>query len=398
MSKNNNNSDNGSKKSAPISVAVLEEKLKEIYVFRYDEILNTVEFRELDSDEFSEINEFDIYRRLHLNKVPVSMNSLKFLLGSDFIEKFNPIEEYFDQVSIHGVGGFKRDYIAEMAQYVATGDRDLFVHALKVWMVSAVRCVLETDFFNRKILVFFNTKQESGKTTLARFFVPTVLKKYSVENSIDGKDGLITLTNTFIHILDEMAPISGRNMQEFKSFISRDKVDVRPPYGTRRISRPRISSFIGTSDRFGFLPEDAGTSRFIVIEVIQINFEYANAIDIDKLWAQAISHYQKNEYLDFSLEWKRKIAELNQKYVFSTVLSEAILSVIEPSDEDNGEFMQTYEIVKLVTQETSVRISDRKIGTSLDALGFERVRHYLPERKMTVFGYFIYRVKSSSTN
>ena len=151
--------------------------------------------------------------------------------------------------------------------------------------------------------------------------MPQRLKEYSVENSIDGKDGLITLSNSFIHILDEMAPMSGRNMQEFKSFVSRDKVDVRPPYEAKRISRPRISSFIGTSDRFGFLPQDAGTSRFIVNEIERIDFRYFKDIDRDILWSQAYYHLRRKEFTDFDSITKQKIAKNNEKDVFNTILS-----------------------------------------------------------------------------
>lgn len=390
MDKNNNNSavTQQQEKKKTISLLELEDKLNEYFEFRLDVILNRLEYRHLGESNFAEVNINSVYRYLHQRNVPVAFNNLKIILGSDFIDEFNPLEEYFRDIKdiytphIHG------DYIANFASYLTSTDNDLLLISIRVWMVSAVNCALDSEAFNRKILVFFNTQQESGKTSLARFLVPQRLKEYSVENSIDGKDGLITLSNSFIHILDEMAPMSGRNMQEFKSFVSRDKVDVRPPYEAKRISRPRISSFIGTSDRFGFLPQDAGTSRFIVNELEKIDFRYSLDINPDILWSQAYHHLKRGEFIDFDSNTKQKIAKNNEKYVFNTILSEIISSIIEPG-EKGDEFMQTVDIIKLIHQHSPISISERKIGNSLSAMKFNRVRHYCAKRGMTLFGYYV---------
>jgi predicted P-loop ATPase len=390
MNKNNNNSavTQQSEKKKTISLLELEDKLNTYFEFRLDIILNRLEYRELGQSNFEEVNINSVYRFLHQRNVPVALNNLKIILGSDFVIEYNPIKAYFEsiigkyQLETHG------DYIAHFSSNFVCADNILFLNSLKVWMVSAVNCALNPAVFNRKILVFFNTKQESGKTSLARFLVPPKLKEYSVENSIDGKDGLITLSNSFIHILDEMAPMSGRNMQEFKSFVSKDKVDVRPPYEAKRISRPRISSFIGTSDRFGFLPEDCGTSRFVVNELEKINFNYSSSIIPDILWSQAYHHLMRNEFLDFDSETKQKVAKNNEKYVFNTILSEVISNIIEPG-EKGDDFMQTSDIVRLIHQESPVSISERKIGSALSSLKFNRVRHYCSTRGMTLYGYYL---------
>lgn len=396
MNKNKDNSSVAQQKErkSSISVEELENKLNKFFNFRIDIILNRLEYREKGQSDFEEVNINSIYRFLHQNDVPVSFNKLKIILGSDFVETYNPVEAYFEHIrdlyslECHG------DYILYFTSFLDATDNDMFLESLKVWMVSAVRCALEKNYFNRKILVLFNTQQESGKTSLARFLTPPALKEYAIENSVDGKDGLITLSNTFIHLLDEMAPISGRNMQEFKSFVSRDKVDVRRPYEAKRTSRPRISSFIGTSDRFGFLPEDAGTSRFIVNELERIDFNYSQEINLDILWSQAYYYLRDAKYLDFDSITKQIIAKNNEKYVFSTILSEVIASIIEPGEKQD-EFMQTVDILRLINQESPIPISERKIGTTLSALKFIRIRHYCSSRKMTLHGYFVKRKKQT---
>lgn len=389
----NKNKDNSSvtqqqDKKKAISILELEDKLNEYFEFRLDIILNRLEYRQKEQPNFEEVNINSVYRFLHQRNVPVALNNLKIILGSDYVKEYNPIKEYFESIQrkyqpeIHG------DYIALFSSYFECTDNALFLNALKVWMVSALNCGLNPAEFNRKILVLFNTQQESGKTSLARFLVPPKLKEYSVENSIDGKDGLITLSNALVHILDEMAPISGRNMQEFKSFVSKDKVDVRPPYEAKRISRPRISSFIGTSDRFGFLPQDAGTSRFVVNELEKIDFRYSKMIDPEILWSQAHHYLTRGQFTDFDSNTKEKIAKNNEKYVLNSILSEVISNIIEPG-EKGDDFLQTADIVRLIHQESPVSISERKIGTALSSLKFNRVRHYCSTRGMTLHGYYV---------
>lgn len=387
----NNEPEQGSaKENIPkISIPKLEAKLDKVYDFRLNVIENQVEVKEKSHSTYNAVNENSIYRELHHMSFPIGMNSLRYILGSNYIKEFNPVKQYFLDLEDRSTED-STDHIFELISYLSVKELDFCDTAIKHWMVSAIRCVFESGEFNKTILVFFNTIQNSGKTSFARFFIPPALLKYSSQNSLAGKDGLVGLYSTFIQLLDEMAEMQKMNKQEFKSLVSLSYVAVRPPYGKTRIHRDRITSLIGTSDRQSFLPEDVGSARFIVIEIQQIDFSYSKNIEIDKLWTQAYRHYLNREYLELNHEFQLKIQEQNKRYMVGSSITETISSIMEPSDSKNGVFMQTKDILGYLYSHTSLKsISDRSISESLNNLRFQKVSRYLPERKYSVYGYFI---------
>ena len=395
MTKNTNKEDGNQqptkKKTTIMSIKNLEFELDKHFDFRYNTISNKVEGKLKKNKNYKPINENSVYRHLHIKGTPIGMSKLKIILGSDFIKEYNPIKSYFHQTQLLYNETKHGDYIDKLLRHCQVPDHDLFVRTFKAWMVSALQTIFNDKSVNKRIFVLFNNIQNSGKTTFARSLFPDDIKVYVLENQLDdNKDGLITLSKCAFHILDEMEVLERMRMSSFKSVISKDKIDLRPPYGTGLISKPRITSFIGTSDRFGFLKEDVGTARFIVQEVKKIDFNYSKKINPDILWSQAYQLYKNNEFLTISNDDQKAILENNKRFIRTSFISEAILELLKPSTKDEGEFMMSSEIAKFLKSKNQyIQITDRKIGDSLNSLGFERVKYYSKERKLTLSGYFV---------
>ena len=378
-------------KNPPISLEKIEEQLQTHFDFRYNIISNQVESKLKTDSVFKPVNENSVFRHMHLNKFPIPMSKLKILLGSNFVEEYNPLELYFQRHKKTYQPGIHGDYISNLVKHCEVEDHDFFVRILKYWMVRSVATILNPKEFNKSILVIFNNKQNSGKTTFVRNLFPDEIREYVMENQLnDSKDGIITLSQAAFHILDEMEALIKMGIQSFKSLISKDKIDLRPPYGVNIISKPRITSFIGTSDCYGFLKEDVGTARFIVQEVKSFDFSYSKEIDADILWSQAYFLYRKRQFNSLSNADKHAIHENNKKYIETSFISECIMDIAKPSDKENGTFMQANEIIKLLQSiHGNFPITDRKIGHSLNSLGFQRVKYYCPERQNSLFGFFL---------
>jgi hypothetical protein len=108
------------------------------------------------------------------------------------------------------------------------------------------------------------------------------------------------------------------------------------------------------------------------------------------MWAQAYSLYKRGEFLELPLDLKSKIQENNKRYMLGSVLTESISDLIEPSDAKYGRFMQTKDILSFIYSHTTQKnISDRAIAESLNNLKFQKVPKYIPERKYTVYGYYV---------
>jgi len=392
------NSAKNQKKSGNESVSVqkLEDALSSTYEFRNNIILNQIEYRFKNAPEFQPVNTNSIFRHLHYNSVPISMVKLKIILGSDYVEEYNPITDYFIKCESLYSKEEHGDYINELLNYCDVENHGLFVRTFKVWMVNAIRTIFEPKAVNKTIYVLFNNIQNSGKTTFIRSLFPDELRDYTFENQLnDSKDGKITLAKCAFHILDEMVALSQMGMESFKALVSKDKIDLRPPYGVNIISRPRISSFIGSSDRFGFLKEDVGTARFVIQEINGFDFAYSKNINPNIIWSQAYNYYKNKQFLEISKLDKLDIQEFNKRYIRTSFITEAINEIIIPSTKLKGEFLQAKDIVnELQITNGRIAISDRKIGDALNHSGFERVRHYDTKRKMTLNGYYVEFINS----
>lgn len=83
---------------------MLEKYLTERYQFRYNEILNRTFYKELHTPKNFELLKSyklnSIKRELNNNGVSATLSDLKCLLESDFVEKHNPIKEYFNNLPI----------------------------------------------------------------------------------------------------------------------------------------------------------------------------------------------------------------------------------------------------------------------------------------------------------
>ena len=73
----------------------VENYLSKMYDFRNNIITNTIELKLKNEEVYKEINENNIYRKLQLENISVSLNNLISLLRSDFVTSFNPFTQYF---------------------------------------------------------------------------------------------------------------------------------------------------------------------------------------------------------------------------------------------------------------------------------------------------------------
>lgn len=402
MSKDNTNgAESQPKKRKHYKLEEVEEALSKLFKLRRDEVSGKVYMYELVYDEtkrkWEPVNEDTLYRRLHHNDTRASEHMIRKSLGSDYVKLYNPIKKYLNSVS-----ELKIDYdpIEKLFDYVVTPDKDLAKQLLINWMVNAIESIHNPNHYNKRVLIFFNQIQDSGKTHLTLHFVPNILREYSMVNNLKGKDGKITLTNSFIHVLDEMEGMRQVGKQEFKSIISLSYVNVRWPYQKQPTLKPRITSFLGTADRQSFLPEDTGTSRFFVLELNEINFEYSTHIPTDHLWAKAMEYHKKGEHLVLSSDVKVKVEEINKRFIQGTFTSELLLDFFLPgTEEEYDEHLTTTEIARILEERGRVKVNTKILGQSLGNLKFikkSRSRKLSNGKSESRHGYFVRNVLTQS--
>jgi len=136
-------------------------------------------------------------------------------------------------------------------------------------------------------------KQGTGKSTALRILHGTdwfgdALPPMGTKDASDyvrGKWGIE---------LAELAFQAKAEVEAQKAYISRQEERFRPAYGREEITYERRCVFWGTTNRIDYLKDETGNRRFLPIKTGKINITGLKG-NRDKLWAEAVYYFQKNE-------------------------------------------------------------------------------------------------------
>ena len=320
---------------------------------------------------------------IELNKNGINANypKLEILIKSNLIERYNPIKEYFIELSKYDQ---KKDYIYELASHVKTNDDEAFVYHFKKWLARAVICAIEKEKINKHCLVLANGDQHSGKSTFIQNLIPKKLSNYIAEDIGTDKDSRIKMCKNLIINLEELSVIGKTEVNFLKSLISKVFINERLPYERRAENLPRICSFIGSTNMVDFLTDETGSVRWIIFDVIgRINFSYSKTVDIDKVWAQAyyLAYYDENFEPELTPQDIIDNEIRNERYTSLTIEQEIILKYFEKSDDLDYFNTSTDVLTKLLP--LGLKLNREKIGRALSGFRFKRIKH--PKRQ--VYGY-----------
>lgn len=357
--------------------------LNEKYNIRFNFIALELEISMKESNEWKNLNINSLLIELVQSGIEISMNRLEILVRSHLIQKYNPIVEYFENLTKwDGV-----DHIEKLSSYVKTSDNDAFNYHFEKWLTRTVLCALKKGYVNKQCFVLA-AQQNSGKSSFLRFLIPSKLEVYYTENVSLDKDGIIAICKNLLVNLDELAVFSKLDVNTLKSFISKSSVNVRIPYAKKAELMERICSFCGSTNRTDFLTDETGNVRWLIFEVLSIDFSYSKEIDIDKVWSQA--YYNAFEREDYNPELTAKDIEENEKrnerYAEISLEQEVIMKNYEKSIDFN-EFLTATDIMLEMNSLSGLRLNNIRIGKALTKLKFERVKH--PQKQ--IYGYLIRR-------
>ena len=368
------------------SVTVFDKIIKYIgkkYQLRFNEIALEFEIK-TENGDWTELNLNSLYIELTQAGINIAFNKLEILMRSHLISIFNPFENYFQNLEKWD----GENHIQRLISFVKTTDTEPFQIHFEKWLTRSVFCALKRGYINKQCFVFYNTKQNSGKTSFLRFLIPPSLEKYYTEDIGVDKDGLIALCKNFIINIDELSVMSKTDVNILKAFISKNTVNARLPYDRKSSLMFRTSSFCGSTNRSDFLTDETGSVRWIIFEVLEIDFGYSKEININQIWAQAYynAFERKNYNPELTAEDLIENEKRNEKFKQVSLEQEILISHFEKSENKN-DFLTATEIMLAMSNALGVRMNNVKIGKALTALNFERIKH----SKKQVYGYLIKR-------
>ena len=363
-------------KKQPI-IVWLEIFLKKNYDFRYNVVLERIEFKGKKEKEFQLLKEYDlnsIFRVISKKGFKTNIGTLMNILNSDFTPKYDPFLSYLDSLPSYEDD---KDYIKELADTVKTTNDKLWHKCLKKWLIALVGSLVDEKTINHTVLVFCSG-QGKGKTSWVLRLVPEKLKHYVFTGNINpaNKDALIQLNQCMIINLDELEALNKGQINDLKEMITKAEIRVRKAYGRFNESLIRRASFCGSVNEKEFLSDTTGNRRFLSFNTLEI--DYSHDVNMDMVFAQALHLYRSNYKFWFDEKDIAEITENNREFEKRTMDEELLLTYFTPCKKEEAKtFLTTTDIASWIAERRNFTINEaskQRLGKALNKNKFQRVK------------------------
>jgi predicted P-loop ATPase len=189
-----------------------------------------------------------------------------------------------------------------------------------------------------------------------------------------------------------LASLNRKQITSVKSFISRQYVKVRPPFGDKTIRAARRTSFVGSTNQTNFLNDPTGSVRWICHLIKKIDWNYKKDFNIDEIWSQAYYLYLSGYKYELTSEEINQNEVSNEEFQLETAEMEIIRKHFYEGTKENRDFILTpTEIERIIKihYNSTAKVSLNGIGRALSSLHFKRESHYRLENGHSLKGYCI---------
>jgi len=196
--------------------------------------------------------------------------------------EYNPVKEWIEEFVWDG-----KTRIPELLATVESEDESLKEILMRKWLAGCAAAACLPDGANTEGVLIFVGKQALGKTQWLKKLVPDrswVLEGATLNPS--DKDSVKHAVSHWLVELGEMGSTFKKDLNQLKAFLTKDKDELRLPYGRSFSSYQRRTSFYGSVNEREFLVDPTGNRRFWVVRCNHINWRHS--IDIQQLWAEVI--------------------------------------------------------------------------------------------------------------
>ena len=253
--------------------------------------------------------------------------------------KYHPIRDYLESLVWDGI-----PRIENMLPHFLGAEKSKYtIGVMKMHMLAAISRIYEPGI-KYDIMLCLVGSQGAGKST---FFKYLAIKEEWFSDNLDHLDDeniYRKLQNHWIIEMGEMkATITAKNIEQIKSFLSRQKETYKVPYEVHPEDRPRQCVFCGTSNDLNFLPLDrTGNRRFAPVmtdmskaEVHILDNEAESKAYIEQAWAEAMVLYrQGNVFLGFTKEIEEEAKRLQKEFMPEDTNAGIIQAFLDDYDDD----------------------------------------------------------------
>ena len=196
---------------------------------------------------------------------------------------------------------------------------------LKRWLISAVAACFEREGFKARGVLVLQGHQAIGKTSWLAALVPKGSDWFldSVALDPEDKDSVKRAISHWIIELGELeATFKKADINKLKGFITSPVDIMRTPFARKISTFPRRTVFCASVNQAEFLVDTTGNSRWWCLPCRSIN--YKHGIDLQQLWAQALSLYRAGEPWWLPREEEAELDDLNRYFEAGDEIEDAI--------------------------------------------------------------------------
>ena len=308
----------------------------------------------------------------------VSSQDVYRVIQSDFVAQYHPFKEYLESLeNSENSESSENDYIRELAETVTVKGgpekQQLFCNYLRKWLVAMVAGWVDDSVVNNVILVLIGP-QGIYKTTWFSCLLPPALEQYfytKTNANRMGRDDLLTLAQYGLVCCEELDTMRPAELNQLKAAVTMRSIDERAAYAHFQEHRAHIASFCGTGNNPQFLSDKTGNRRWLPFEVEQIRSPREHPFHHDGIFRQAYRLYRDGFQYWFSKEEIECLENHNKDYETSDTEKEQVdLYFRKPSGIQEGVFMPISEAIKIVGENSSLRLSNVLMGRAFMELGF----------------------------
>lgn len=357
--------------------------------------INTGEKLYLDWTEVDTRVSNSLFVKMELENICTTQKKLDTVIRSNFSPEFNPMEEYLKSLP---KWDRKTDYIAELAHRVTvmqTGGyrhtEEDFAYAFRKWLVNMVVCWVRPDVTNQSIMVFVG-KGGIFKTTFFDHLLPPHLRKYFANDSTGdykNKDFLQMCASKAIVCLDEFSCLRGKNLDSFKSNITKRNISMRIPYAEWDCILQNNAGFCATSNEVHIIDDDENR-RFLIWRIEKIKSPIDFPFNYEGIYSQAVALAQeviekrrRGEPCDwvywFTKEENEEIQRHNLYFRVNNYIAERINKFYRVPDADTPsefcKFVTASDVMERICTNPAFRqsMSNKDISMFMEALGFKKI-------------------------
>jgi len=248
--------------------------------------------------------------------------------------RYHPVQDYLNALQWDGVErvryGLHHFLGAEVSNYT--------YEVMKLFMMGTISRVFRPGI-KFEVMLCLVGGQGAGKSTLLRFLAMNDdwftddLKKMDDDNVYRKLQG-----HLIVEFPEMVAILNAKNVEDTKSFMSRQKDTYKTPYDKHPKDHKRQCVFAGSSNSLDFLPMDrSGNRRFLPIqcnaneaEVHILDDEKASREYIAQMWAEAMEIYRSGKYqLRLPKEVQDELYEYQKRFMQEDTKKELILDYLE---------------------------------------------------------------------